>query len=208
MGFWSGLKKVFSVAAPIAGAVAAPFTGGASAAAGSALGKTLSTAGKIGNALSGIGSVAGNAAAASAKDRETQYELALKKDALAQNAYQGELNRQITVPKELTKQSAWADVMANYKPDSASILNAKTFEDLQKSRSTKGYTANEDTQKAFAEMQRQAMQNLLSPTKAPTLSTMEKAGNTEKILGGIGLGGGLGGALSSLWGYQPARTNG
>jgi hypothetical protein len=203
MSFLSGLLKV-------GGAIAAPFTGGAS------LGLS---------ALGGIGDIAGKAAGGAASGREREAQLLMQQDQLRNSQFgtqQGaemqagnlDLNRknfEEGARGGRAKQALLASLLGGgFQPTSIDVPGIK------KSTMTGGLAESlksPGAQQAMQELMRQALAAQMqqgSPQgeqftggamlKPPTLNAMPKAGMLEKILGGVGVGGSILGSLAGRGG--------
>lgn len=230
MGFLSTLGKIGKVALKAAPFVAAPFTGGASlglgalgaggAAAGAggvlgALGKIGQVAGKVGKVASAIGPVAGAAAAGAAGGR--------REDALIRNQLTRGNNRDaldaaefnVRSPGVRASQVARGDVLSTMR-DAAPTGDPRI--DKFGGGGLRPSAFGDRSRAAGDELASQAMEGLQGGDRiTPERSQLEGSGLLEKIGGGIGLAGGLAGALQQGGGMPqvaqmpqpgPAQTSG
>lgn len=201
MGVLAALKKIGKGALKIAPLVAAPFTGGASLAAGGG-GGILRTLGKVGKVASDIGPVAGAAAAGSAGGR--------REDALIRNQLAGSNNRaaldaaqfNVSSPGVRASQVARGDVLSTMR-DAAPTGDPRI--DKFGGGGLRPSAFGQRSRDAGDELARQAMAGLQGGDRiTPERSQLEGSGLLEKIGGGIGLAGGLAGALNLGGAQAPA----
>lgn len=205
MGLLSGLLK-------IGGAIAAPFTGGASL---------------LATGLGAAGDIAGKAAGGAAAGRQAESQALLSRDQLANQQYgikQGaEMNAgQLDLQRknfsegargDRAKQALIASILGGgFQPTNVSVpgvKNATITGGLGES------IKNPGAQAAMQELMKQALAAQLAGDTftggkvldAPTISQVPKAGLLEKVLGGVGLGGSLiGGVNAAVQGARDAST--
>lgn len=210
MSFLSTLGKILSVAAPIA---AIPFTGGASAlalgaGAAGAGSKILSGIGAAGNALSNVGAVASKAAAGSAAQENQQGQLALgygnqALTAANDKSTQDRANAQALFDTsnktaDTNRQNAVrSQVLNNLQDATISGLPSRiTVPTISGGARPSVLTTNKD---ALMAQLAQPAPSYQAPAgyQAPTLPTMPTPGTADKILGGVGLGSSLLGAIGA-----------
>jgi hypothetical protein len=178
MGFWGGLGKIGAVAA-------APFTGGMSLAAIPA--------------IDAIGQVAGGAAGGMAQGRQVQDQQNISRDRNAIDLYNSQISNAEKLPQSLTSQAMRADIIKNLQnrqitglPDYIHV--PKMTGGLQpsllgdQSRQAAGMMGNQ----AISRLGQFGQQGL---PQAPQMSQVSKPGFFEKLLGGVGVGGSMLGAM-------------
>lgn len=208
MSFLSGLGKVLSIAGPIA---AAPFTGGTSllglmgAGAGTAagIGAGLGAAGKV---LSSVGPVASGAAKGSADQRIKEQQGLLQAQQLKQqqardsfNAGMAGANFQREGQDRERKAAILMQLLNNTQDQTTTPGNpaiAARMPTVTGGARPSNLTANREALMALL----QAPQIQAPQYQAPAPFELPKAGIGEKVLGGVGLGGSILGALGPLLG--------
>lgn len=198
MGFWSGLGT-------IAGLGLAPFTGGASLALGPALGG-------IGDALSGgqqaltnVGQVAGNDAAAAASGRAQQGQIQQGQDRNAIGLYDAKLKaaqQALNQNSQLAGQTARGDLLSNVQDVNISGLPSG----VHMANMTGGLRPSvlgPNARQAGSTLSRNALLQLMAgPTNlptAPSLTPLPDASAYDSLTKNLGRAGSYAGALSPLF---------
>jgi hypothetical protein len=202
MGFWSTLGKI---ALPAAGIAAAPFTGGSSLLA--TLGGIASKAAPIAGA---IGSVASGAAKGSSDQRLLEGQLALQRGQLEQGAARDQFSAGMQGANfaregqdRERKQQILSSLLGGMSDLSLTPGNPKIAAAMgQRSGGARpsALTGNKEALMALlGQPQVEAPQ--FNPAALPEMS---ESGALEKILGGVGLGGSILGALGKF-GKRPQQ---
>ena len=222
MGFLSKIGKGLSIAAPL---VAAPFTGGLSLAA---LAPAL--AGVAGNALSGVGQVAGGAAQGAQQGRQFDTQSALTQQQLANQAAQDReralMDRDragmdrakfgVDAAGARGRQALAGSLMQGLqdvnigRPAGSTIPTFNVQGGLRPSAMGDGGReagGNLLRQALMAQMNGEALPEAPGAYEGAAQIPMPQAGMGEKLLGGLGLGGSLLGALGGAFNRpQAPRT--
>jgi len=187
----------------IGGAIAAPFTGGGSLAL---------------SALGGLGRVAGQAAAGSSAQRQDENQQQLTRDQLLNQQYNTQQGAQMQAGnldlqrKQYTdssrgnnaKQALIASLLQNYSPTAVSVPGIKNA-DVGGGLGN-AMLNNPNAQASLAQLYKDALAAQMNPQQfsggqmltPPTIAEPKGSSGLEKVLGGVGLGGSLLGALSGL----------
>ena len=204
MGFWSALGG-------IAGAAAAPFTGGASLAMLPVINGLTSDGGQ---AVGNVGQVAGSAANAAAQNRVQQGQLINQQNANATGLYNAEQNAAkqgseyaLSAPASIARNAVRGDILSNGKDASFSGLPSY----LHVPTTTGGLRPSmlsDTTRQMGTNLTRDSMLAQLAGEKngyampgaptAPTPQGLPQPGGLESTLSGVGLAGGLTSAASPI----------
>ncbi len=183
-GIGSFFSKLGQVALPLAGAIAAPFTGGLSASAAKTLTSTLTAAGSVAGGLlgmfgngSGNGQQAKGLAAIQAKGQQVI------------SAFDT-LNQKIQSDASYTKSDAYsaADKLVSILSDSSEFYQAKNGKDGEALAGFKTQAAQLAAQsKQLADAADASRQTALQTTTQQTSSLPFGLSTTELVLGGLGI---------------------
>lgn len=199
MSFLSILKKI---ALPAIGIAATPFTGGASLLG--TLGASAGTASAIGAGAGALGTILGGASQNQQNERILTNTDNLKRDQLALDRYK--VNEGL--PGSRLQTSVRASQVANAQPvtfnypgaggtfNPQDAVNGK-FMTISGGYNTPGLIGDKTKQQANAVVD-QMFQKQMSGDVAPAITGPVKEGVGSKILGGVGLGSSILGALGTI----------
>lgn len=218
MGFWGTLGKI---ALPVAGIAAAPLTGGTSllATLGSIASKAAPIAGAIGNVASGAAKgsadqrlMEGNQALNYAQLQQQGARDRFSSDLAGANAQYGAGMQGAQFAREgqdrERKQQILSSLLGGMQDLKHTPGNPKIAAAMGQSTGgarPSALTGNNEALMALLGAPQIAAPEFQAPTPyaGPELPQMPNAGAMEKILGGVGLGGSLLGALGALSKQQP-----
>lgn len=169
----------------------------------------------VGPLLSGLGQVAGGAAKGSSDQRMSENQQMLGHDALQNQQYGTQQNAQMQAGGldlqrqgfsedargNRAKQALIASILQNFQPGHVGVSGVK---DANLTGGVLASLGNAGSQASLAQLYKDALSAQMTPDHfsggeilhPPTLSQPKGSGVLEKVLGGVGLGGSLLGALS------------
>jgi hypothetical protein len=153
----------------------------------------------LGHILGGVAGVSGGAAGGAASGRQAADQQNISRDRNAIDLYSNQMRDMQQVPQSLTSQAVRADIIKNLQ--NRQITGLPSYIHVpQMTGGLQPSLLGDTARETAADMGRQAqnrLQQFASRTvpQAPQLSQASKPGFWEKLLGGVGVGAGIGGAI-------------